>query len=174
MESKDERSFFVKNHLQEYAVSKICYGLYYQNTLVACMSFGKQRLSLGGYSDKGWELYRYCSLLNTTVIGCASKLFKHFIKTFKPLQIISYADRSWSKDSEHILYRQLGFVFNSYTKPNYHIITGNIRSNRFNFRKSELIRKYGCTEQETEHEFCLKQGWYRIYNSGNLKYIWNK
>ena len=174
IDSKTERSFFVKNHLQEYVASTICYGLYYQNTLVACMSFGKQRLSLGGYSDKGWELYRYCSLLNTTVIGGASKLFKHFLKIFKPLQIISYADRSWSKDSEHILYRKLGFEFDSYTKPNYHIITGNVRSNRFNFRKSELIRKYCCTEQETEHEFCLKQGWYRIYNSGNLKYIWNK
>ena len=169
-----EKVFLIKNHLQEYTISTVCYGLFFNNELVACMSFGPLRKNLGNINnEKGiFELYRFANKKNTVIIGGASKLFNYFIKRFKPKQIISYADRCWSINNEHNLYQKLNFKFVSYTIPNYSIIIGKTRNNRYNFRKSELIRKYNCPPEKTEHQFCLEQGWYRIYDCGNLKYVW--
>ena len=65
-------------------MSKIYYGLEYENKLVALMSFSKKRIFIG-YKNKDfndeYELCRYSSLLNYNVIGGASKLLNHFIKT---------------------------------------------------------------------------------------------
>ncbi len=41
---------------------------------------------------------------------------------------------------------------------------------RFNFRKDILIKK-GYAPNKTEHEIMLDRKIYRIYDSGNLKYI---
>ena len=36
------------------------------------------------------------------------------------------------------------------------------------------MRKYKCPKDMSEHEFCLSQKWYRIYDCGCLCYEWNK
>lgn len=170
----DEKIFFETNHLQGYIPSNICYGLFYQNELVACMSFGPLRKNLGQTNSEidTYELYRFANKLNTTVIGGASKLFKQFIKSYKPKQIITYADRRYSTLINKTLYDNIGFKFVSSTIPNYFYIKNQKRYNRFNFRKDILVSKYGCPPEKTEHQFCLEQGWYRIYDCGNLKYVW--
>ena len=101
--------------------------------------------------------------MNTNVIGGASKLFKYFIETHKPKKIISYADRRWSNGN---LYEKMGFENKGSTSPNYFYILGDNRKNRFAFRKNVLVEKYGCPENMSEHEFCLSQHWYRIYDCG--------
>ena len=114
-------------------------------------------------------MLRFCNILNTTVIGGASKLLKYFIKTYHPKQIISYADRRWSNGN---LYEKLGFKFCYNTKPNYFYIksTGGKRINRFSLRKDVLVRKYNCPIEKTEHEFCNELGYYRVYDCGSKKY----
>ena len=58
-------SFFNQNHIQGADKAKIAYGLYYHGQLVAVMSFSKPR-----YNQKfEWELTRFASKLNTSVIG---------------------------------------------------------------------------------------------------------
>lgn len=44
------------------------------------------------------------------------------------------------------------------------------RKNRFSFRKKKniLVEKYNCPNDMSEHEFCLSQHWYRIYDCGNF------
>ena len=168
----DERLFFDLNHLQGYIPSSICYGLYFENELVACMSFGHERKFMNkNYNQNVYEMYRFACKKNYKIIGGASKLFKHFVKQFNPEKIISYADRRWFTGK---LYEILGFNFEKFTEPNYFYINGKFRISRFSLRKDILIKKYGCSENLTEKESAYNLGFRRIYDCGNLKYVWNK
>ena len=134
------------------------------------MSFGNLRVAMGKKStdDNEYELLRFCNKLNTNIIGGASKLFKYFIDIYKPLKITTYSDRSISQGK---LYETLGFKAQGKTQPNYYYIIDGIRNYRFNFRKDRLV-KQGFDNNKTEHEIMLERKIYRIYNSGNLKFIY--
>jgi hypothetical protein len=131
------------------------------------MTLGLLRKSMGATNvDGSYELLRFCNKLNTNVIGGADKLLKHFIKTYKPIEIISYADKRWSKGD---LYEKLGFKFIHDSKPNYWYLIGNNREYRFKYRKDILVKE-GYDPSKTEHQIMLGRGIYRIYDCGNKKY----
>ena len=163
------REFLEKNHIQGFIGSQVKIGLFYNNELVSLMTFGKQRKNMGtkSFPDK-YELLRFCNKLNTTVIGGASKLFKYFTNNYKPKEIITYADRSWSQGN---LYNQLGFEFVHKSQPNYFYVVDGLRKNRFNFRKDILIKE-GFDPNKSEREIMLDRIIYRIYVSGKLKFIY--
>jgi len=162
-------SFLIKNHIQGFVGSQVKIGLFYENELISLMTFGKKRIVM---NEKGsideWELSRFCNKLNTNVVGGASKLFKYFIKNYKPKEIITYANRSYSNG---FLYKQLGFDFSHKSKPNYYYIVDKTRKHRFTYKKNALI-KAGFDSNKTEHEIMLERKIYRIYDSGQLKFIW--
>jgi len=169
IDNKLIRDFLNNNHIQGYINSSVKIGLFYNDELVSLMTFGKKRKFMNSVSKENeWELLRFCNKLNTNVVGGASKLFKYFIKNYKYNEIITYADRSHSKGD---LYKKLGFQYIDKTKPNYYYIVGSIRKYRFGFRKDILVKE-GCESSKTEHEIMLERGINRIYNSGNLKYIY--
>ena len=122
---------------------------------------------------KLWNLF--CFQLNINVIKSSNKLFKYFIKTYRPNSIISYSDNSWINDKENNLYIDLGFKYIGETKPNYWYVITNLymRNNKFNYRKDILIKE-GYDKDKTEHEIMLERGIYRIYDCGNYKFSWNK
>ena len=169
-DNKLVREFLDKNHIQGFVGSKVKIGLFYENELVSLMTFGNRRLAMGKKSTNAgeYELLRFCNKLNTNVIGGASKLFKYFIKDYSPKEITTYADRSISKGQ---LYNTLGFTFDGKTDPNYYYIIDGIRHHRFNFRKDKLVKE-GFDANKTEHDIMLERKIYRIYDSGNLKFIW--
>lgn len=167
----ETKDFLEINHIQGHTTCKYSIGLFYNDELVSIMTFGNLRKNLGQVKkDNHYELLRFCNKLNTTVIGGASKLLKHFIKQFQPERIISYADKRWS---EGCLYYNLGFKFTHCTQPNYFYVIRNNRENRYNFRKQVLIKNYNCPKEMSEHQFCLSNKWYRIYDCGNLHYELN-
>lgn len=169
---KDTTLFLENNHIQGSSLSKYRYGLYYNDELVSLMTFGSLRKVLGSKNKEGsYELLRFCNKLNTSVIGGASKLLKHFIKTHNPNEIISYADRRWSNGN---LYEILNFNLTHKSHPNYFYVINKQRIHRFSLRKDVLIKKYNCPKDITEHEFCLSKEWYRIYDCGCLCYKWLK
>ena len=162
------KDFLSTNHLQSFVGSQVKIGLFHDGELVSLMTFGSQRKAMGQNSIEGtYEMLRFCNKLDINVIGGASRLFKYFIKNYNPKEIISYADRSWSTGD---LYEKLGFKFVHKTGPNYYYILDRIRHHRFNFRKDKLIRE-GADPNKTEHDIMLDRKIYRIYDSGNLKYI---
>jgi hypothetical protein len=167
-DNKSIRNFLNKNHIQGFIGSKVKIGLFFNNELMSLMTFGNRRVAMGKKSTKEgeYELLRFCNKLNINVIGGASKLFKYFIKTYKPKEITTYADRSFSQGN---LYKQLGFNFIGKTEPNYYYIIGDIRNHRFNFRKDKLVKE-GFDFSKTEHEIMLERKIYRIFDSGNLKF----
>jgi len=130
------------------------------------MTLGKRRVAMGKKSSEEdeYELLRFCSKMNTNVIGGANKLFKYFKDNYKPKMITTYADRSWSNGN---LYYNLGFKCKGKTKPNYYYIIDGVRNYRFNFRKDKLVKE-GYSKDKTEHQIMLDRNIYRIYDSGNL------
>ena len=166
--SKDERKFLNENHIQGYSPSKFAYGLYYNEQLISIMTFSKLRKNLGQKDIEGqYELLRFCNKKHMSIPGAASKLLTYFIKTIKPSRIISYADKRWSVGG---IYEKLGFKCLRNSTPNYFYLVRGKRRNRFEFRKSELVKKYGCDKNMSEHEFCFSNGWYRIYDCGTMVY----
>lgn len=169
--SGEAKTFLEINHIQGEVNGVYRYGLFYEDELVSLMTFGKMRKALGSVNqDNSYELLRFCNKLNTTVVGGASRLFKHFINEVKPQSVISYADRRWSMGN---LYEKLGFSFSHNSRPNYFYIINGERVNRFTLRKDILISKYGCPSDMSEHQFCLSKKWYRIYDCGTACFIWN-
>ena len=165
--NKDSKLFLNENHIQKNTKAKINLGLYYNDELVCLSTFSNLRKIMGSKNiDGNYELIRFCNKLNTVVVGGADKLLKHFIKTYKPIKIISYADRRWSQGE---LYEKLGFKFIHNSKPNYWYINNKDREYRFKYRKSVLI-KDGYDKNKTEKEIMFNRGIYRIYDCGNIKY----
>ena len=167
--TKDKTKFLNDNHIQGTIGSKVNLGLYYNDELVSIMTFGKGRVVMNGVKNE-WELLRFCNKINHSVIGGASKLFKHFIKNYKPNQLISYADRRWSQGN---LYDQLGFNKTHNSTPNYFYVVNNEREHRFKYRKNLLVES-GFDIKKTEREIMYDRGIYRIYDCGNLVYTYNK
>jgi len=116
-----------------------------------------------------WELIRFCNKNGYTVVGGADKLFKYFLRKYEPQSIISYADRTWSTTISKTVYDTLGFVFDSYTIPNYSYIINNKRKHRFAFRKSRLV-KQGSDNKLSEQEILKQRNIFRVYDCGHIKY----
>ena len=170
-DNKIIKEFLNNNHIQGFIGSKIKIGLFYNNELISLMTFGNLRKSMGQKKLEGsYEMLRFCNKLNINVIGGASKLFKYFIRNYNPIEVVSYADRSWSGGK---LYEKLGFQFLHKTDPNYYYVIEGKRRHRFGFRKDKLI-KDGADKNKTEHEIMLEKKIFRIYDSGSLKYIFKQ
>ena len=166
----EEKYFLNNNHIQGYVNSNISYGLYCNSELVSIMSFGRLRKSLGYKTkEKSYEMLRFCCKLNYNVMGGASKLFKHFIKTYNPKQVISYSDRRYFDGS---LYQKLGFEFTDNTKPNYFYVINHKRENRFKYRKDVLV-KQGFDPNKTESQIMLERGIPKIWDCGNKKWVFS-
>lgn len=168
----DSRDFLNNNHLQGDCKSSIRLGLYYNEELVNIMTFSKLRLPIQKYNrnkNNIYELTRYCNKINTNVVGGASKLLSFFINNYKTSSIETYSDNLISDGN---LYEKLGFSYSHTSKPGYWYLIDGIRSHRFNWRKQKLV-KMGYDSNKTEEEIMAELGYYRIYNAGNKKWIYN-
>lgn len=167
--SKESAMFLNKNHLQGNRNSSIRIGLYYNDELVSLMTFGYNRFI--NKSCDSIELLRFCSKLDTNVVGGASKLFKYFIKMNHPDKVISYCDIAHGRG---ITYEKLGFKLDRITPPNYKWVnfkTGDIRSRYqcqvMNIRESE-------NDKRTEVEIMTSRGYHKLCDCGNYKFIWSR
>lgn len=163
-DNKIIRNFLNNNHIQGYCTSSIKLGLYYNDKLVSLMTFGMR----GTNGKKEYELIRFCNLLNTSVVGGASKLFKYFITNYKYDKLISYSDMSIFDGG---LYEKLGFKYSHLSTPNYYWVVDGIRKHRFNYNKKKLI-KNGFDPSKTEVQIMNELGYYRIWGCGQKKWIY--
>lgn len=169
--NKETKDFLQSNHLQGVVPSSINLGLYYEDTLVSLMTFGKSR-----FSDKyQYELLRYCNKLYTNVVGGASKLLTYFIRNYNPESIISYANRRWSNGN---LYTKLGFNYKGISKPTYYYFYKNEVNkiySRLTFQKHKLKSILETFEESLpEKENMYNNGYRRTYDCGQLVYIWQR
>ena len=169
--------FLQANHRQGGVHSKIRYGLYYKDELVSLMTFGKLRNTMGlGNEDLSdcWELVRFCNRLDTSVIGGASRLFKHFIRAYNPERIRSFSDRSHTRGT---MYVTLGFVeINRSSEQYVWVNTDNNKAyNRVNAQKHNLKKFFHDDTidlTKTEREIMESHGYAQVYDSGTITWEW--
>lgn len=169
---KIKNQFLNNNHIQGEDKSKIKIGLYYENNLVSVMTFGIPRKAIGKSKNSinnEYELVRFCNILNTNVIGGASRLLKYFIKKYSPNKIYSFADNRWS-DINNNVYKNLGFTLTSISPPGYWYTKDFLnRLHRYNFNKNKLIEN-GNDKNKTEFEIMDELGYHRIWDCGVSRY----
>ena len=165
--------FMNKFHIQGSDSSTAHYGAFYNDELIAVMSFLRN-------NGDNWELTRFSSDYNYICCGVGGKLFKHFIKEHNPKTIKSFADRRWTIDMTNNLYMQLGFEFVEMLPPSYTYYNPKVhryqRFHKFGFRKQVLLKKYPneLSPEMTETEMVKKLGYDRIWDCGLIKYVWKK
>ena len=160
LNNKESSDFLDKNHIQGKDRSIIRIGLLYRDEIVSIMTFDKFN-GRNKMSGNEWNLSRFCNKLDTIVIGGASKIFKHFIKLYNPIRIISYSDKNWSQGN---LYLKLGFKKLYESRPDYKYIIGGKRIHKSNFKKSKTKQNI------SESEYMNLLGINRIYDCGKIKF----
>ncbi len=171
IDKPEMNGFLEKNHLQGVANAGYKYGLFEGKHLVAIATFSKGRpMAREGGVYRSYELIRYCSLLNTTVVGGLDKLLKHFIKDKQPDDIMTYADRDWSDGS---VYRQLGFERVDVSESQIFWVNPENGIRVFPNKAKQLIESKGWdADEESDPASVLKARGYRaVYNAGSIKFI---
>lgn len=178
IDKKEYLEFMDKNHIQGRSNFEIGYGLRYKGQLVSVMTFGHKRGAVGSKIDKGspeeYELLRFCSVLDTHVVGAAGRLFKHFIDDYNPSLVYSYASNDISNGN---VYDKLGFVSRNIINSSYWYIDSKTlkRYHRTSFTKDSIVKK-GIKEKNdgtwTEEQAMNDAGYYKIYDSGQTRWEW--
>lgn len=170
------RKFLDLNHRQGSMSAKVRLGLFTKDTneLVSVMTFNHIRKTLGKKFDGDtWELSRFCSLMNTSVVGGASKLLKYFTDHYSYDRIISYSDVAHTRGN---LYATLGFTSNQISSPSY--VWVNYKTDEYLHRvqcqKSNMHRLFPNEDLDlqnnTERQIMEEHGYVRVYDSGTIRW----
>jgi DNA-directed RNA polymerase subunit RPC12/RpoP len=166
---KEKDNFLLNYHIQGTDIgSLVKLGAFYNDNLISVMTFSKLSIAKGSSPKEGfWELNRFCSDYSYIIHGIASKLLSHFKNNYEWEEIISYADRRWSNGN---LYKKLGFDGGKQTSIDYWYSKGSLeRIPRYKMRK-----KPDEPKDIPEHILRAKEGYFRIYGCGNLKFTLRK
>ena len=166
--SKSElREFLDDYHLQGYCECSKALGLYMNNELISVMTFGTPRF----HNKYEWEIIRYCSKAGINIVGGAQKLFKRFLKDENPSSILTYSDITKFTGN---IYIELGFKVTEkqITEPGYVWVKPGSKDvlSRYktNIKNLSDFKSYG----DTEDEIMYNLGYYKVYDSGNLRMEW--
>lgn len=155
---------FNENHLQGTVsrYSKVL-GLYYKGELVQACMFGKQHFGKTGEM----ELYRMVTLKNTQVLGGFSKIMKNCGYD----KVVSYVSlRTFNASG----YYSSGWSLEHISSPSFCITDGLNTYSRQLFKKDKCLKKFNnVTENMTEREMCMRNGFYRLWDCGTYKVVYN-
>lgn len=175
----DCKEFLNSNHIQGNVSSKWRFGLYLNDELVSVMTFGKSRNTIGSSKNEdlsdSLELLRFCSVLNTTVVGGASKLFKHAVQTLNPSRIRSFSHRAHTSGG---IYPILGFEMIRMSEPGYMWVDLETDKayHRYNAQKQNIqkfLKDDTIDLSLSESEIMESHGYVRVYDSGTVTWEWN-
>lgn len=178
VDSKTASRFLNDNHRQGSTNSSVRLGLYYEGELVSLMTFGKMRRSIGTSKNEDlsdcWELIRFCPRLNTSVIGGASKLFKHFVRNYQPARIRSFSDRAHTRGT---LYQILGFNEIRRSDPGYVWVDTrtDVAYHRYNAQKQNIkafLHDESIDLSQSESQIMLEHGFVKVFDSGTTLWEW--
>ena len=163
--------FFACNHLQGFVDARYNYGLYCDEQLIAAASFSSARkVKRNGITVRSFELLRYANLLHHRVTGGLGKLIARFIKDANPDDIMTYADLDWASGKG---YQTLNFKQTAVTPPLTFWINPAEMTRYYPHRlPQKLINEFHMQNKYTNVDDFLKDnGFVKIYNAGNLKYL---
>ena len=168
--NKEVKDFYENNHIQGHIPSSVNLALFHNSDIVSALSFSKPRFSKG----YDYEITRFANLLNTSVIGGFSRLFKYFINNFNFKKIITYSDKRFFTGD---IYLNNGFLQLDDTQPNYFYFHKRslVRQSRVKFQKHKLKNLLeGFDNDLTEHENMYNNNYLKIWDCGNYKFEFTK
>jgi len=154
-------TFIEDNHIQGTRKSKYNYKVMYQGNIVAAATFNK-------YKD-GVELIRFAS--NVRIPGILSKILK-----FTGFDIVySFANRCYTS-TNHNVYLASNFKEVKKTSPNYFYVKGDKTITRNSAQKHKLKSLLGVDYNNdlSEYENMKLAGYHRVWDCGNVLYLWRK
>jgi Zn finger protein HypA/HybF involved in hydrogenase expression len=169
IDTQTARKFCEQNHIQGKGSASAAVGLFHDTQLVSVMTFSKPNISKGGKnSPHTWELNRMCALQSHVIQGGANRMFKLFVNTHAPSQVITYCDLRWNTGG---VYGLMGFEQTHTGFPNYWYLKlpELKRYHRFGLRKTDQD-----DQTLTEWDNRKAQGYDRIWDCGHSKWMWNK
>lgn len=174
IDSKTCNNFLNTNHIQGSTSSRIKLGAFINDELVGVMTFIQSRGCQGSKKcvTGQWELNRFCTLLNTQIIGLTSKMLTYFIRHHKPISIISFSHNDISNGD---VYEKLGFKKVGHINTSYYYVKSNKRYHRSNFTRAGIVRiwpEYDITDKTwTERQVMNDKHYFRIYDCGTQKWL---
>ena len=167
---KEANDFLNLYHLQNGLVKQdIRLGLFYKNSLIEVMTFGKPRYN----KNYEYELLRLCTHKDYSITGGTQKLFKYFLDKYSPKSIISYCDKSKFNGD---VYSKLGFTIKGEAKPSkhwYNIKTGqHITDNLLRQRGFDQLFGTNYGKGTSNEELMVEHGFVEIYDCGQSTYVW--
>lgn len=157
--------FLKENHLQGNRNACVRIGLAYNEELISVMTFENHK-------QYGWEIIRYATKQNHLVVGGAGKLFKYFIETHQPHSVLTFANLRYSNGD---VYKKLGFKQINKTEPGYIYLKRGVILSRYKCQKHKLqkwLPIFDNNKSECENMFI--NGYRRLYDAGNLKFLWTR
>lgn len=167
--------FFTTYHLHNAAKRflEFNYGLYYNDELLAVMSFSNIRFSKN--RENGYELYRYCVKPTYKVLGGAKKLFKYFTKNHSFRNIVCYSYNDYFDGS---IYNHLGFKFDGYTTLSYFWYLGGKEVSRYKcqpkYLKEAYLELYNEAVGSKEDYIMKRLGARKVYRCGNTRWLYER
>ena len=167
--SKVYREFTDDNHIKGHCAASIKIGSFHDDELVSVMSLSSSRFS----QDGTFEIIRFCSKMNTSVVGGFSKMLKHVFNQYPDInEISSFVDLHRGNGDS---YRRLGFESKGITEPNYFywLNDANKLYSRIMFQKHKLKEMFPdvYSDEKTEAEIMKEVGYRRYYDCGNEKFV---
>jgi len=112
IEPSISREFYTENHLMGKSSGRT-FGLFYKDKLVSCIQLRKKQ--------DGYEIARFCNLLNYSVIGGFSRLLSCAVKELNAKKIITFIDLRYGsgnylpilgfeKQTEYLSFRWVGYI----------------------------------------------------------------
>lgn len=169
IDKETTKNFINKNHIQGYKGCSLSIGCFDNQMLIGAMTFEKDK-------DE-WILNRFVTDINRKCVGVGGKLFSFFVKKYNPIKVKSYADLRWTIDKDNNLYTKIGFKLEKILKPEYRYVKTSHpteRIHKFNFRKKLMEKRYGTNSELTETKITESLGYYKIWDCGILKYVWER
>lgn len=164
VEPKLARLFLNTHHLQGATQFQYACGLWYKGELVLCATFGRHHRQ----NQNGLVISRFCSATGVQVVGGVSKLFSYIRKKFDT-KLITWSDNRWSEGG---VYEKLGFSLEKELPPDYSYYKYGSYGQR---RSKQSMKKSntGCPKDKTEKEWCLENGYVRIWDCGKKRWTWD-
>lgn len=163
--SKEAKEFCESNHLQGYAPSKFSIGLYHENELVMCATFGKPRFN----KKYEWELIRLCSKLDTSIVGGLSRILASFKAKTKGESLVTYSERRLSGLSPAYASH---FTLVDITGPGWFGYKDGVVYNRLSLTKSKLMESYkeSYDDSISAIDNAMKLGYDIVWDCGQWVY----
>lgn len=169
----NEKNIFLDEfHLQKKVNSSINIGAFYNNILVAVMTFSENRGLTNDNNKFDYELNRFATNINFLVVGIASKLFKYFLKSIeKNKLIVSYGDRKHVLNRKNNVYNKLNFKLNQISKHDYSYVKYNEINKHHKFTMQHHYKK-NKKINENERTYYERLGYKKIWDCGKYRFTY--